>query len=161
MKRQRVRGWSGVFGLLGTRATGLSILLVAAVIAVLVWQMAPTAEARKPYQVPQDPAMESSLGIRIKQIAVVGDGGLVEVRYTVLDGQKASRFQNNTHHPPVLRSERRSGDVYRTALMKQGHQLRPGQTYYILYLNNHNTVRSGESVEVTAGNTHLRHVPVR
>jgi hypothetical protein len=155
VQRQRVRGRSG------TRATILSTLLAAGVIAVLLWQMAPTAAARGPYRVPQDPSMESSLGIRIKQIAVVGDGGLVEVRYTVLDSQKASRFQNDTHHPPVLRSERRSGVVYRTALMKQGHELRPGQTYYLLYLNNANTVRSGEPVEVSAGGTKLRHVPVR
>jgi hypothetical protein len=92
---------------------------------------------------------------------VVADGGIVELRYTVLDGQKASKFQNDVHHPPVLRSERRKGDVYRAALMKQGHELRPGQTYYILYLNNGHAIRSGETLEVEAGGAKLQHVPVR
>jgi hypothetical protein len=45
--------------------------------------------------------------------------------------------------------------------MKQGHELRPGQTYYILYLNNGNAIRSGETLDVEANGFHLPHVPVR
>jgi hypothetical protein len=137
------------------------VVLVLTFAAVLTWRVQSTAGAGKPYQVPQDRQLESSLGIRIAQAAVVADGGIVELRYTVLDGQKASRFQNDVHHPPVLHSERRKGDVYRAALMKQGHELRPGQTYYILYLNNGNAIRSGETLEVEAGGAKLQHVPVR
>jgi hypothetical protein len=137
------------------------VVLVVAFAAALLWRVQSPADAGKPYRVPEDRQLESSLGIRIQQAAVVADGGLVEIRYTVLDGQKASRFQNDVHHPPVLHSERRKGDVYRAALMKQGHELRPGQTYYILYLNNANTIRSGETLEVEAGGSRLQHVPVR
>ena len=61
----------------------------------------------------------------------------------VLDAQKASAFQRKVHSPPVLRSESRPGALYRTAMMRQGHELRPGQDYYILYLNNKRAVRSG------------------
>ncbi|MCU1686652.1 MAG: hypothetical protein JWQ81_7391 [Amycolatopsis sp.] len=136
-------------------------VLVVGFAAALVWRVQSPADAGKPYQVPQDRQLESSLGIRISQAAVVADGGLVEIRYTVLDGQKASKFQNDVHHPPLLHSERRNGDVYRAALMKQGHELRPGQTYYILYLNNANAIRSGETLEIDAGGARLQHVPVR
>jgi hypothetical protein len=136
-------------------------VLVLGFAGALVWRIQAPADAGKPYLVPEDRNMESSLGIRVQQAAVVADGGLVEIRYTVLDGQKASKFQNDVHHPPVLHSERRKGDVYRAALMKQGHELRPGQTYYILYLNNANTIRSGETLEVEAGGSRLQHVPVR
>jgi hypothetical protein len=136
-------------------------VLVLGFAAALIWRVQSPADARRPYQVPEDGQIESSLGIRIQQAAVVADGGLVEIRYTVLDGEKASRFQNDVHHPPVLRSERRQGDVYRAALMKQGHELRPGQTYYILYLNNGNAIRSGETLDVEANGFHLPHVPVR
>jgi hypothetical protein len=136
-------------------------VLVLGFAGVLIWRIQTPADAGKPYQVPEDRNMESSLGIRVQQAAVVADGGLVEIRYTVLDGQKASKFQNDVHHPPVLHSERRKGDVYRAALMKQGHELRPGQTYYILYLNNAHAIRSGETLEVEAGGSRLQHVPVR
>jgi len=123
---------------------------------------ASTAVAGNRYDVPRSASVESTLGVRFTQAAVVADGGLVELRYTVLDADKATTFQNDVHHPPVLKSARRSGDaLYRTALMKQGHSLRPGQSYYILYLNNHQAVRSGENLEIDAGGGRLVDVPVR
>src|SRR5512142_836404 len=80
----------------------LAVLLGAAVIL----RFAGGAAARDPYRVPQDGQMESSLGIRVTQAALVGDDGLVEIRYTVLDAQRAAAFQNDVKHPPVLRNER-------------------------------------------------------
>jgi hypothetical protein len=140
-------------------------VLAAAVLALLgaiALRSGPLAHAKDGgYTVPQNSAMEAKLGVRFTRAAVVADGGIVELRYTVLDAQKASKFQSDTHHPPVLRSESRGGDVYRAALMKQGHELRPGQTYYILYLNNHRSVRSGEDLTIDAGGSHLAHVPVK
>ena len=144
------RGWQVLV------VVGMLVLLFTALVLTR-----PSADAAGPYRVPHDPRIEDRLGIRVERAAVVADGGIVEIRYTVLDGQKASRFQNDTHHPPVLRSERRRGDVYRAALMKQGHDLRPGQTYYILYLNNGGAIRSGDTIDIDAGGIHLQHVPVR
>ena len=74
---------------------------------------------------PDSARLESVLGVRFTQAALVGDGGLIELRYTVLDTEKATEFQSDTQHPPVIYSERnRSAPVYRTALMRQGHNLR-------------------------------------
>jgi len=61
----------------------------------------------------------------------------------------------------MLHSEKRGGTLYRTALMRQGHDLRPGQDYYILYLNNKGVVRPGETMEIDAGGKSLAKVPVR
>jgi hypothetical protein len=147
----------------GTAMKIAAIAMVAVLVSVgLLWASeSPSADAQRGYQVPRDGQLEDSTGIRVDRAAVVGDGGLVEIRYTVLDSQKATRFQGDVHHPPVLRSERRKGDVYRAALMKQGHELRPGQTYYILYLNNAGAIRSGETLEVSINGARLQHVPVR
>jgi hypothetical protein len=136
-------------------------VLVLALLAVLAFRLAGRATGGEEYNVPGDPGMENDLGIKVTQAALVADTGIVEIRYTVLDAQKASNFQNDVHNPPVLHSEHRSGDVYRAALMKQGHELQPGQTYYILYLNNQNAIHRGENIEIESGNNHLRHVPVR
>jgi hypothetical protein len=105
--------------------------------------------------------MEASLGVRFTQAAVVADGGLVELRYVVLDAQKASAFQNDTKHPPTLRNEHNNKIAWRAALMKQGHELRPGQSYYLLYLNNQGAIKRGDKIEIAAGPRHLQHVPVR
>jgi hypothetical protein len=150
--RMRVHPWASRL-LLG--------LLTVGFVLALSWR-GDHADAGKRYAVPQNATLESKLGIRFTQAAVVADGGLVELRYTVLDVDKATTFQNDVHHPPVLKSTKRGDDVlYRTALMKQGHSLRPGQTYYILYLNNHKAVRSGETLEIDAGGGQLANVPVR
>jgi hypothetical protein len=151
---------------LRTNPWGFRVLLVVlalAFISSLALRFgAASATADKGYRVPQSPRLESLTGIRVTQASLVGDGGLIEVRYTVLDTQKASRFQSNTQHPPVIYSERdRSAPVYRTALMRQGHDLRPGQSYFILYQNNHGVVHRGDTVEIDAGDGRLTSVPVR
>jgi len=142
----------------------LRLLLIVLVVAfaVTLATRAGSAHASRSYLVPQSATLESKLGIRFTQAAVVADGGLVELRYTVLDADKATTFQNDVHHPPVLKNSKRANNLlYRTALMKQGHNLRAGQSYYILYLNNHQAVVSGESLEIDAGGGRLVNVPVR
>ena len=151
-------------GVLVSRWTTWAVLAasVLALLAAVALRTGPLAHAKDAgYVVPQSSAMEAKLGVRFTRAAVVADGGIVELRYTVLDAEKASKFQSDTHHPPVLHSEKRGGDVYRAALMKQGHELRPGQSYYILYLNNKRSIRSGEDLSIDAGGGHLAHVPVK
>jgi hypothetical protein len=137
------------------------VLLVLAFAAAVVVRFATGAAARDPYRVPQDGQLESTLGVRFTQAALVGDDGLVEIRYTVLEAQRASAFQNDVKHPPVLRNERTGKTAWRAALMKQGHQLRPGQTYYILYLNNQNAIKRGDLLDIETPSRKLVHVPVR
>ena len=136
-------------------------LLVLALVAVSIVRFGGYADARQGYAVPHDGQLEATLGIRFTQAAVVGDGGLVELRYVVLDTQKASAFQNDTKHPPRLRNERSGKLAWRAALMKQGHELRPGQSYYLLYLNAEGAIKRGDTIEITSGQRKLAHVPVR
>jgi hypothetical protein len=147
-----VRRWAG---------RSLYALLAAGLVAALAVRLAGIADASPHYDVPQDAQMEASLGVRFSQAAVVADGGLVEIRYVVLDVQKASAFQNDTKHPPTLRNEGSGKTTWRAALMKQGHELRPGQTYYVLYLNSQGAIQRGDLIEISAGGRHLAHVPVR
>jgi hypothetical protein len=153
------RGARLLHGRLGMRLlVGVLVLTFA---AAVVWRTTTPAQADRGYNVPRSAGLESKLGVRFVQAAVVADGGIVELRYQVLDAQKASKFQRNVKHPPVLRSGSRPGSLYRTALMRQGHELRPGQDYYILYLNNNHAVRPGETLEIDAGDQTLAKVPVR
>ncbi len=147
----RRRGW-----------TALTLLLALALAAVLMVRFTgASADAAPHYNVPHDGQMEASLGVRFTQAALVGDGGLVELRYVVLDTEKATRFQSDTKHPPRLKSERNGKVAWRAALMRQGHSLLPGQSYFILYENYQGAIKRGDSIQVDSGNQHLQHVPVR
>jgi hypothetical protein len=139
----------------------LTLLLALALVGVVFFRFASGAHAKPRYDVPHNAQIEAALGVRFSQAAVVGDTGLVELRYIVLDAQKASAFQSDTAHPPVLRSERNGKVAWRAALMRQGHELRPGQTYYLLYLNNQGAVQRGDKITIEAAGRHLQHVPVR
>lgn len=140
----------------------LVVLMLGCFAATMAWRLAGPAQASNRYDVPHSASMEAKLGVRFTSASVVADGGLIELSYTVLDSAKASTFQNDVHHPPVLKGYKRTKDsLYRTALMKQGHDLRAGQTYYILYMNNHNAVRPGDSMEIDAAGVVLANVPVR
>lgn len=110
--------------------------------------------------VPQSAAIENQYGIRFSRVAVVGDGGLITVTYVVLDSEKASRFQSDTVHPPALHSESRNQETTRVSLMKQGHTLRAGQTYYLVYENTRGALQPGEKVTIAKGALKLAHVPV-
>ncbi|MHB1490017.1 MAG: hypothetical protein ACYCTH_05900 [Cellulomonas sp.] len=131
------------------------VLLAALVIGNLV-----SSGARSAPPFPQSAAMEDRLGVRFSRVAVVGDGGLITLSYVVLDQEKATVFQSDVAHPPVLRSEARNASTTRVSLMKQGHTLRPGQTFYLVYENTAAALRPGEEVTIDIGGLTLPHVPV-
>lgn len=109
---------------------------------------------------PQSSAMEDRLGVRFSRVAVVGDGGLITLSYVVLDSEKASRFQSDIAHPPTLVSEARNASTRRVSVMKQGHTLRAGATYYLVYENTAGALHADELVTIVEGGLRLRHVPV-
>ena len=110
--------------------------------------------------VPTNAAMEAHLGVRFSRMSVVADGGLVTLSYVVLDPEKAQAFQADVKHPPVLTSDSRSGSLAHVALMKQGHALRAGQTYYLIYDDGSQALRPGEYATIGYGRLRLQHVPV-
>jgi hypothetical protein len=130
-------------------------LVVGILVGVRVWSSADAAGT-----FPQSAAIEQQYGVRFTRIAVVGDGGLITLTYVVLDSEKASRFQSDVAHPPELRSESRDGGTKRVSVMKQGHSLRTGQTYYFVYQNTKGALRHGEKASINLGALTLPHAPV-
>ncbi len=144
-----------------TRLTANLVLALVGVLLVLYLVLAPHGgKAQADEHVPQSAAMEARTGVRFSRVAVVGDGGLLTVFYVVLDPEKATAFQADREHPPVLRSESRAGGTSRASIMRAGHQMRAGQTYYLVYENTDGAIRSGEQTTVSYGGSSLRHVPV-
>jgi hypothetical protein len=136
------------------------VVLALVVGGVAVAGYALARPASRSTAMPQSAAMESRLGVRFSRVAVVGDGGLITLTYVVLDSEKASRFQSDTTHPPALLSESRNRGTTRVSLMKQGHTLRDGQTYYLVYENTRGALKPGERATIIDGSLRLEHVPV-
>ena len=113
-----------------------------------------------PAAVPQSAAMEQRLGVRFSRIAVVGDGGLIVLSYVVLDPEKATVFQSDREHPPVLASEARPLSTQRVSIMRNGHLMRAGATYYFVYENTKGALQPGEQAAISYGGLVLAHFPV-
>lgn len=137
-------------------ATALAVLMAAALLGG--WSLARRSTSSTAF--PHSAAMEQQLGVRFSRVAVVGAGGLVTLTYVVLDSDKASRFQADAAHPPELRSQSRARGTSRVSLMKQGHELRSGQTYYLVYENTRSALRPGEKVTIVKGSLRLENAPV-
>jgi hypothetical protein len=116
--------------------------------------------ASQSHAFPQSTAMEQQLGVRFSRLAMVGDGGLLELSFVVLDVDKATSFEASLAKPPIIVSEDRPGGTKRISVMKQGHNLVAGLTYYLVYENTRGAVRSGGHATIHVGRLRLEHVPV-
>lgn len=146
-----------------TRTPLLANLILAVVVIVLGGFLATSLTgpaAVGDTRVPQSAAMEKATGVRFSRVVVVGDGGLLTVSYVVLDPEKATAFQSDRDHPPRLTSEARDASTQRVSIMRAGHLMRAGQTYYLVYENTAGALRSGERVTLTYDHHTLRHIPV-
>ncbi len=155
MTKQRV----ALIGDTRRRTQAIALVLVAVLLTFIVHNLNAKPASGEPV-VPTSIAMEQATGVRFNRVAVVGDGGLVEVSYLVLDADKASRFQSDQAHPPVLTDEETGKSTKRVALMKQGHILVVGQTYYFVYSNS-GTVHAAGRASIEAGGTTLAGFPVQ
>jgi hypothetical protein len=140
--------------------TAVTAVLVLAVGLMGLTQQADAAKPREHRPVAINSKFEAKTGIRITRISVVADRGLVDVRFVVLDPQKANRFVGDGDHtgagknrqsPPKLRSAKRKAIVAQLASMRSRNAFQAGQTYFLLYLNPNGKVRQGDQLDLSGG----------
>ena len=151
--------WAGA----RSRPTGGAVVLIGVVVTLLLYiggslRHVDPVTPSTPF--PHSAEMERATGVQFSRVAVVGDGGLVMVEYVVQDVEKATAFQADRAHVPTLTSEARSASTQRVSIMKPGHLIRAGQTYYFVYQNTGGAFRSGERMTITYLDHDLPHVPV-
>jgi hypothetical protein len=100
-------------------------------------------------------------GVRITRVAVTGDGGLVDLRFEVLDADRAGSLHDRATPPAVV--DEASGLVLRNLLMDHSHSrpFQPGVTYYLIFENPGNWVHAGSRVTVLLGDAQVEHVVVQ
>ena len=113
-----------------------------------------TAAARPVQQLPAPSAVEVQYGIQVAQIGLTASGGLVDVRFKVLDPVKAKALLRDPANAPMLIA---GGKPPLTAPHHALHGARfgAGQVFYILYPNARGAVQPGAEVTVAIGPARL------
>ncbi|MFN0283279.1 MAG: hypothetical protein ACKVZ6_15070 [Kineosporiaceae bacterium] len=138
------------------------VVLIVVLIGIVGWtQRADAGQQRVPHKpVPVNASFEGRSGIRIDRVSVVGDGGLIDVRFTVIDTQKAHRFVGDSDHttqgrsklaPPRMYAPGRRATVKEVASMHAHTEYRSGQTYFLIYLNPGGKIRPGDLLDLVGG----------
>ena len=154
------RRWARLAGALA------GVLLAAATLAA--WQWSRESGSAAPSPVPASRArpvvaaadLGQASGVLITRVAVTGDGGLIDLRFRVVDPDRAHAL-HAAATPPALVDEQ-SGLVVHDLLMNHAHTgaYQAGVTYYLVFTNPGNWVHRGGRVTVLLGDAQVEHVTV-
>jgi hypothetical protein len=105
-------------------------------------------------------AFEQTTGIRLLRVDLTGGGGLVDVRYQVLDPPAAAVLHDKA--TPLKLVDEDSGKALATRFHFHTHtsQFKAGVGYYELLVNTAGMLESGDTVSVVVGTAVLEGVPV-
>jgi hypothetical protein len=100
-------------------------------------------------------------GVEVVRVNVSGGGGLLGLRYRVIDADKAAAVHSPANPPLLL--DQGSGAIISQLLMGHNHKGRPkaGITYYLIFMNPGDIVRRGARVSVQLGGVRVENVQVR
>ncbi len=144
------------------------VLIAAGIGALALWlphrshseaSVSPPPEWRRPAVSASGLAERS--GVRLVRVAVTAGGGLLDLRYQVVDPSKAVTV-HEAQTPPAIIDER-TGLVLNRLLMGHAHQgpLKPAVSYYLVFENTGNWVHHGSEVTVLLGDAEVEHVVVK
>lgn len=137
-----------------------ALAVFVAIMGANVWR---TYSAERPQLgpdgIPLSPEIEERFGVRILGVNVVARGGLIDLRYRVVDAGKAKSFGHYTETSPLIIAD--DGNVEVTIMGLHNHRVETGRTYYILYRNTGNVIKPGEPVTIQIGDLILKNVVAR
>lgn len=117
---------------------------------------APSATATNTslHDLPAPTAPEVLAGIQIAQVGLTAQGGMVDVRFKVLDAAKAKALLGNPANAPLLIAGGQP-PLHPPHHALKGARFAPGQVFYILYPNARGAVQPGVEVTVAMGDARL------
>lgn len=99
--------------------------------------------------------MEREFGVRVNLVAVTAAGGLVDLRFTVLDKNKAVRLFHDAAVSPELLVETSGAVLHAPKAMAHKVTLLDGATYFLLYPNSGGMIQAGTQVSVVIDSIRL------
>jgi hypothetical protein len=150
-----------LIAVLGVVVAALGLLALAATLLVSNGSggqlpAAPTAVVRPP----ASPAIEGRFGIRVTQIGLTGDGGMLDMRFVAIDPALADQLSHGgkVHLRLVVEDGNRLLDS--EAMAPHGGAMRAGATYFTLFRNDGGMLHHGSKVTLLIGDLRLEHLVV-
>lgn len=150
------------------RGIALVLALVAIIVAVLLvrgWRPEATSatsdQSRGIAGMPTSAEIEATYGIRFTGVDVTAGGGMIQIRYQVLDSDKTQAIHTADAAPFVVDSHGvKYADPGMVGHSHVGKAKSPGSTDFILLANARGGVKAGSVVTIKVGALQLRNVPV-
>jgi hypothetical protein len=120
----------------------------------------PFAQSHGVAGTPTSAAIEAQWGVRFTQLGISADGCMVDVRYLVLDADKATALAGTVENTPLLIEEHTQRVMYAFAMKAHAHDLQNGGRYYLLYRNTGGLLKPGSKVTITIAGQRLEHLVV-
>jgi hypothetical protein len=140
----------------------MALVLAAAIIATVALRAAFGSGAATPPHLgpaPTSHAIEARYGIRITQIGLTADGGMLDMRFVLLDPQKAHQLGHGGVKMSML-AEDGNTLMSTEAMAPHGSGFRVGSQYYVLFRNDGNVLHEGSRVTIIVGSLRLAHLTV-
>ena len=156
--RRRQFNWPGLALVAGC------MLLVALAVWMLLAQythgsVGPAASA--PLTAAPKVTFEEATGVHLRWVAVTAGGGMIDLRYQVLDPDKAQIVHDQKRPPKII--DEATGRIISRPWMDHGHkrELRVATSYHQLLLNAGGIIKRGSPVTVVIGEARLEHIVVQ
>jgi hypothetical protein len=152
-------------------ATSLGAILPLILVAVLVVsgfvgyqyysarQRALNAEKIAAMQAEAANAIADRWGFRVVRIAPLAEGGMVELRFQVVDPDKVVFLFDKIENVPKLIDED-SGTEVSVKNLPHSHNVPAGLYEYIIYTNTKGAIQPGDLVTLVVGDLRLEHISV-
>jgi hypothetical protein len=109
---------------------------------------------------PSAPAIESRFGIRITQIGLTADGGMLDMRFVAIDPALAMQLEHGSKVRMRLVVEDGNKLLNSEAMAPHGGALHAGSTYFTLFRNDGGLLQRGSKVTLLIGDLRLQHLVV-
>ena len=138
------------------------VSLVALGVGMHEWQQYRASDVRNGTTLVTTDGMAARYGIDVDLLAVTAAGGLVELRYLVVDPDKAAPLVHDPDLSPALVSERTGQTlVMSTPPHHHGTELQLGGTYFFLMANAESALHKGDKVTLIIGDARLEHLEMQ
>jgi hypothetical protein len=107
---------------------------------------------------PRNEAIEQRWGIRVTQVGVTADGGMLDFRYLVINPDQALNLLVDESQVPTLVDEASGTPISDIVPMAHRHDMSAGVTYFMLYYNPNGLIKRGSRVSVIVGGLKLEHL---
>jgi hypothetical protein len=105
--------------------------------------------------------LEEQYGAKVEMVGLLAAGGLIELRFQVVDKDKAIGLFGTTDQMPLLAVEGTDRVLESAKGMKHHMTLLNGGSYFIFYTNVANAVQEGSMVSMVINGVRLEHIVVQ